>query len=482
MLGPRALFPSVSRSLSGLIESGKVVGETDEADSDEEGDGGGLDVTDDQELNDSDGEVVSVIGSYDEGPNYLVFNPPVNFKGSVELWKGLKFPSNIVLRKSIRFNAIQKGYNYYYLHNIKQRLSIYCANRCKCPWKKARIVSCSCKQKRKCRFKLHARKLKGEDSWQIKSIRAEHICGWQYDNPKVTSKYLAERYLDDWMDEPNTKVKALIKRARRKVKSEIGYYKACRAKKLALKMIFGDAILEYARVWDYAAAIRKYNPGSTAVVKVQGIENPPPLFQRLNICLQACKEGFMGGCGPIIGVDGAHLRGSYTGILLTAVGKDGNNNIFPVAWAVVETENAETWSWFLKLLRSDIISVADVVTWVHEKEDEGLLDAFRTVMPNAETRYCCRHIWTNFKSKFPGVLYKEHFWKAARSSTKHYFNTHMETIKELNVEAFKYLEDIKTSHWSRHGFSTASKSGMLLNNCCESFNNVLREAREKPIL
>ncbi|XP_056683462.1 uncharacterized protein [Spinacia oleracea] len=103
-------------------------------------------------------------------------------------------------------------------------------------------------------------------------------------------------------------------------------------------------------------------------------------------------------------------------------------------------------------------------------------------MPNAETRYCCRHIWANFKGKFPGVVYKEHFWKAARSSTKHHFNTHMAAIKELNEEAFKYLDAINIAHWSRHGFSTASKSGMLLNNCCESFNNVLREARAKPIL
>lgn len=31
-------------------------------------------------------------------------------------------------------------------------------------------------------------------------------------------------------------------------------------------------------------------------------------------------------------------------------------------------------------------------------------------------------------------------------------------------------------------FPPMCKSGMLLNNCCESFNGVLREARAKPIL
>ncbi|XP_021851595.2 uncharacterized protein [Spinacia oleracea] len=113
---------------------------------------------------------------------------------------------------------------------------------------------------------------------------------------------------------------------------------------------------------------------------------------------------------------------------------------------------------------------------------QGLLEAFRTVVPNADTRYCCRHIWANFKLKFPGEAYRESFWKAARASTKHHFDKHMADIKDLNPEAFVYLNSIPVIHWSRHGFSSRAKSGMLLNNCCESFNHVLKEAREKPIL
>ena len=52
------------------------------------------------------------------------------------------------------------------------------------------------------------------------------------------------------------------------------------------------------------------------------------------------------------------MKGPFPGVLLTAVGKDGNNNIFPVAWAVVETENVETWTWFLNLLVEDLKSVS----------------------------------------------------------------------------------------------------------------------------
>ena len=58
----------------------------------------------------------------------------------------------------------------------------------------------------------------------------------------------------------------------------------------------------------------------------------------------------------------------------------------------------------------------------------------------------------------------------------------MTAIKDILVEAYEYLVAIPSAHWSKHAFTTKSKSGMLLNNCCESFNNVLRDARGKPII
>ncbi|KAL2895353.1 StAR-related lipid transfer protein 8 [Bienertia sinuspersici] len=450
----------VTRSLGGLSKAVALY-ESDEGD-----DQGEL-ICNDEDIVDSDDEAVSAVGSDDEGPAYPEFNPDVDFKGKIVLSKGLKFPSNKVFRRALQYDAIEQGYDYYFLHNNNSRVSAYCAHRCGCPWKRARIIQCICKSRRKCRWRIHCRKLKGEASWQIKSARLQHICGHQHKNSKITSQYLAERYLEDWRDDPNWKLSSFIKRARRECKVEIGYYLAYYARQRAFKMIFGDATREYERVWDYAAAILKFNPGSTAVVKVDGVQNPQPVFQRLYVCLQACKEGFMAGCRPTLGVDGAHLRGAYPGILLTDVGKDGNNNIFPVAWAVVEVENAETWAWFLELLRNDIASVADSITWVHEADEltymsdrqKGLLDAFNTVMPAAETRYCCRHIWSNFKQKFPGTVYKEHFWKATRSTTEHHFKQHMQHIKDLNADAYNYLQAIPAAHWSRHKFSSSSKSG-----------------------
>jgi hypothetical protein len=48
------------------------------------------------------------------------------------------------------------------------------------------------------------------------------------------------------------------------------------------------------------------------------------------------------------------LKNKYGGQLLIVVGRDPNEQYLPLAFAVVETESKDTWSWFIKLLMEDI--------------------------------------------------------------------------------------------------------------------------------
>ncbi|XP_021773607.1 uncharacterized protein LOC110737578 [Chenopodium quinoa] len=109
---------------------------------------------------------------------------------------------------------------------------------------------------------------------------------------------------------------------------------------------------------------------------------------------------------------------------------------------------------------------------------KGLVEALSEVVPNAETRFCVRHIWENFKLKFTGSIFKELFWSAARATTL----ILMQQIRELDEEAYGYLDNIPTHHWCRHAFSDSCRSNMLLNNMCETFNSIIRDVRDKPIL
>ena len=74
------------------------------------------------------------------------------------------------------------------------------------------------------------------------------------------------------------------------------------------------------------------------------------IFHRLFWAFQPCIRGFAY-CKPILQIDGTWLYGKYKGTLLMAVAQDGNSNIFPVAFAIVEGETADGWGFFLKNLR-----------------------------------------------------------------------------------------------------------------------------------
>jgi hypothetical protein len=102
---------------------------------------------------------------------------------------------------------------------------------------------------------------------------------------------------------------------------------------------------QYKQLWDYCATVRQTNRGSTMLMK---IERPtldvPPTFQRLYMSLVACKDGFRHACRLVIGVDGCFLKGRCGGQLLAAVGRDPNDNIYPIAMVVVEGETKDSWS------------------------------------------------------------------------------------------------------------------------------------------
>ena len=51
---------------------------------------------------------------------------------------------------------------------------------------------------------------------------------------------------------------------------------------------------------------------------------------------------------------GTFIKTKYGGQLLTAVGIDGNDAIYPIAMAAVETECYSSWTWFLATLKQDL--------------------------------------------------------------------------------------------------------------------------------
>jgi hypothetical protein len=72
------------------------------------------------------------------------------------------------------------------------------------------------------------------------------------------------------------------------------------------------------------------------------------------LSIDVCKRGFLSACGPIICLDGCHIKTKYGGQILTAIGVDQNDCIYPIAIGIVEVESLASWKWFLKTLKEDL--------------------------------------------------------------------------------------------------------------------------------
>nr|GFC36997.1 hypothetical protein CTI12_AA204890 [Tanacetum cinerariifolium] len=160
------------------------------------------------------------------------------------------------------------------------------------------------------------------------------------------------------------------------------------------------------------------NPGSSVHLHVDEKDDGKIYFKRIYICFKAMIEGWSAGCRKVIGLDGCFLKSTCRGELLTAMGRDGNNQMFPIAWAVVNIENTDNWEWFLASLCEDLrLNGGDYMT-VISYGHKGLIDTVKNLLPYAEHGQCARHIYANFK-KWNGLHFKNLFWGAATSTVQH---------------------------------------------------------------
>ncbi|KAF3644680.1 hypothetical protein FXO38_20060 [Capsicum annuum] len=150
--------------------------------------------------------------------------------------------------------------------------------------------------------------------------------------------------------------------------------------------------------------------------------------------------------------------------MIEAIGIDADNGMFPIAYAVVDVEDKHNWKWFLNLL--------------------GLEGAIYETIPQVEHRHCVRHLYNNFKKVHKGLSLKTRVWNAARENYVSKYLYEMNMLEKEDEEARNWFNDKPPKFWSKSHFRTTTKSDMLLNNLCESFNELkpILKARRKPIL
>ncbi|XP_072073975.1 uncharacterized protein [Arachis hypogaea] len=334
--------------------------------------------------------------------------------------------------------------------------------------------------------------MKHERSWQLKSCNNKHNCSRELKIGIMHAKWLSNVFLNKIAENPKIKLTTLIRKSYTKWNVELTKSKASRVRQFALDELQETYIEQYRRLYDYCHELLKTNPGSSVHLKVQrppefASERPVPgvdlrpRFERIYVMLDACRRSFMA-CRPMIGLDGYFLKTPYGGWLLTAMGWDPNDQILPIAYAVVEAETKDSWTWFRQHLCDDLgVDKIKTCTFMFDQQ-KGLVPTFEELLPGVDHRFCVRHLYANFKKRYPGIQLKIMMWNAAKATYLQEWEKRMSEIQKVDQGAYNYLMEIPTKYWCRHRFVCRPRCDSLVNNMCEVFNSVLVEAREKPIV
>ncbi|KAK8483492.1 hypothetical protein V6N11_008872 [Hibiscus sabdariffa] len=206
-----------------------------------------------------------------------------------------------------------------------------------------------------CPFVLHASWDNFDGCFKIKTLVTQHQFSATYKNKRANFKLVGKHFLPKIRILPNLKMFNIKRLAREELNVDLHKRTCLKARKWALEKIRGNVVHEFNRLFDYVFALRSAYPNGTFDLMVErptGVATPK--FRRLYVCFSALKEGFKRFSRPIISLDGCYLKGEIKGEILSTVGRDGSNQIFPIAWALVKVENRETWAWFLENIQRDL--------------------------------------------------------------------------------------------------------------------------------
>ncbi|KAL0919975.1 hypothetical protein M5K25_009071 [Dendrobium thyrsiflorum] len=391
---------------------------------------------------------------------------------STELHEGLIFHTKEALQCAINAWSIANNVQYKNLCSNKNRLTITCAHHDN--------------PQRPCAWRLHAARSKRLGGlWRISDCGPQHTCTHavtMQGHRNCTSKFVCTFITPIVRQQLDIKPREIIARIESKFDIKLSYVKAWDARRKAIQAIFGTYEESYRSLYRFIEATRIAIPGTVYNIQVVGNSRFKSIFWAFGVSITGWQY-----CRPVLTLDGTFLLGKYRGTLLAAIGLDGNGGLFPLAFAVVESESNESWTWFLQMLH-DLIPVVRERPFLCIVSDKhpGLVRGCREVFPNVAHRHCLRHLRENFKKAVRrlGVQDSEglaiKMYNAGNTDDTNYFNHMMNDIRMTKQEAYDWLVQRDVEKWTLI-FDGGHRFGVMTTNASECFNGVLKRARGLPI-
>ncbi|XP_058194215.1 uncharacterized protein LOC131310955 [Rhododendron vialii] len=373
-------------------------------------------------------------------------------------------------RDCLAMYAIEVGFVYKFLKNDKTRVTAECSKK---------------HTESGCQWFIHATIERSNSFFCIREFEKNHSCVGVFassKNPRMSSKLVAKQIREEVRTKTNYAPIEAVKFFEKYYGSKISYHHAWFGVEKAGDELYGDYALSFDLLRWYAEVAKEKNPGSVIDVEYCDKTN---CFRRIFVAFDACIKGF-NYCRPLLALDGTFLKGRYIGTLFGAIGKDGDQGLFPVAFGIADSETDENWLWFLRKL-STILS-SRPITFITDRHS-GLLKGIPEVFPNGYHAYCLQHLKCNLRDKFKGRLSNgfrdrvvELFSYCAYAPS---ISDYEEAFKELcNVggpKAKDFVESLPLDKWANAYFE-GRRYGDMCSNPAESFNKWILEARHLPIL
>ncbi|XP_019092303.1 PREDICTED: uncharacterized protein LOC104748590 [Camelina sativa] len=318
--------------------------------------------------------------------------------------------------------------------------------------------------------------------WMVKTYYDEHTCHPVGRCEIIRSPVVADLFLEDIRRDPEMSAPEIKDEMKRRYNIIITPSQSQSARRRAFSKLQDECNAQFSRLRDYQYQLTKTMPGSTVEINTRTRDDGLDEFYQIYICFEPLRTSWKKNCRPIIGLDGTFLKHNIQGTLLTAVGRDPNNQIYPIAWAVVSGENHDNWEWFIHKLKVDLdLGDGENITMISDMHT-SIIHGMALELPKAEHRACARHIYANLKKDHKSDTLKPLFWRVASSYNEADFRTNLAAFREMDPRACDDL--LKKDHrkWCRAFFRVGSSCGDTHNNHTESYNRTLKKARKKPFV
>ncbi|CAN1177263.1 hypothetical protein LINPERHAP2_LOCUS32998, partial [Linum perenne] len=247
--------------------------------------------------------------------------------------------------------------------------------------------------------------------------------------------------------------------------------------------VYGDWVDSYKDLPRLLRAIEYWNPRTVyhfftrPLVTETGMTVPyVSVFQRVFWSFAPCIIGFYH-CLPVMQVDGTFLKGKYKGTLLVATAIDGNRQILPLAFAIVESENTRNWPWFIQCLQMYVTQRRSLA--IKSDRHAGIKRAMEDYGPQLdwEWRWCVRHFLSNYNYTFHNNEMKNRIWSVALTFQVRKYTRRMNELEQLegNHANANWIYHHDSKHWTM-SHDEGHIYGITTTNMVESLMNVVMRA------